>query len=373
MLKQVTPLVLMAAVTACSSPVDRRQANGGDGYINAEIEPALIIPDGLNTPVYSKEYALPKLGSKSNQKLVGSMLDIRPPLQVLPMAEGTHIEENSDNIKIVVESIDNDIDLKKELYDVLTAYLASQSIVILSEDYEQGLITTDWLESKEVMESNLWGSDNIYLLRQRYQFHIDVRPHGRSGNISIDLIDHTESFDGEQQDIVLTGEDRRRYTIDMLNNAIAYMSIKRAQSIKAKRIKESLGIDITVVKGSGIDVQGEDFTASYWLADAVFKQTWDRLRIVLPELGFEIIDMDNSKGLYYISVNDDSGFWSSLWNETSLPIQEGSYRLQLKSNATKDKTEIYLRDNEDQPIENVVVEAVYATLAELMKEDRKVR
>ncbi|NRD74190.1 outer membrane protein assembly factor BamC [Shewanella sp. VB17] len=373
MLKQVTPLVLLAAVTACSSPVDRRQANGGDEYIHAAIEPTLNIPDGLKTPVYSKEYAIPQLGSKSNQALVGRMLDIRPPLQVLPMAEGTHVEESSDNIKIVVESIDNDIDLKQELYDVLTAYLASKSIAILSEDYQKGLIETDWIENKEVMESNLWGSDDIYLLSQRYQFHVDVRPHGRSGNISIDLIDHKESFDGEQQDIVLTGEDRRRYTIDMLNNAIAYMSVKRAQSIKAKRIKESLGIDISVVKGSGLDIKSDDFIASYWLADAAFKQTWDRLRIVLPELGFDIVDMDSSKGLYYINVNDDSGFWSSLWSEKELPIQEGSYRLQLKENATKDKTEIYLHDDEDKAVDNVVVEAVYEGLAELMKEDRKVR
>ncbi|MBW8184777.1 outer membrane protein assembly factor BamC [Shewanella nanhaiensis] len=371
MLKQVTPLVLIAAVTACSSPVDRRQANDGDEYINAVVEPALIIPDGLNTPVYSKEYEIPSIGNKSDVKLVGKMLDIRPPLQVLPMAEGTHVEEGSDNIKIVVESIDNDIDLKKELYDVLQSYLASRSIAVLSEDYDNGLIETDWLESKEVIDSNLWGSDEVYLLRQRYQFHVDVRPHGRSGNISIDLIDHEESFDGEQQDIVLSGEDKRRYTIDMLNNAVAYMSVKRAQSIKAKRIKESLGIDVAIVKGSEPDVEVEEFAQSYWLADAPFKRTWERLRIVLPELGFEIIDMDRGKGLYYVNVNDDSGFWSSLWNEKELPIDEGSYRLILKESG--ENTELYLHSADDQPLDNAVVEAVYEGLAELMKEDRKVR
>ncbi|MEC4724224.1 outer membrane protein assembly factor BamC [Shewanella sp. D64] len=373
MLKQVTPLILIAAVTACSSPVDRRQANGGDEYVNALIEPALVIPDGLNTPTYSKEYEIPKFGAKSDVTLVGKMLDIRPPLQVLPMAEGTRVEEGSDNIKIVVESIDNDIDLKKELFDVLKSYLSSKSIAILNEDYEKGIIETDWLESEEIIDSNLWGSDEIYLLRQRYQFHVDVRPHGRSGNISIDLIEHAESFNGEQQDIVLSGEDKRRYTIDMLNNAVAYMSIKRAQSIKAKRIKESLGIDVAVIKGSGPDVEGEDVVQSYWLADAPFKRTWERLRIVLPELGFEIIDMDVGKGLYYVNVNDDSGFWSSLWNEKDLPINEGSYRLQLKEDATKDKTEIYLHDVENQPLDNAAIEAIYEGLAELMKEERKVR
>lgn len=332
MLKQVTPLVLIAAVTACSSPVDRRQANGGDEYTNVLVEPALTIPEGLNTPVYSKEYDIPKPGSKTNATLVGKQLDIRPPLQVLPMAEGTHVEEGSDNIKIVVESIDSDIELKNELFNVIKDYLASKSISILKEDFEKGLIETDWIENQEVIDSSFWGSDEIYTLRQRYEFNIDVRPHGRSGNLMINLLDHEESFDGEQQDIILTGEDKRRYTIDMLNNAVAYMSIKRNQAIKAKRLRESLGIDMSIVKGTRSDESSdvEDLVASYWLADAPFKRTWDRLRIVLPEMGFEVVDMDSNKGLYYINVTDDSGFWSSLWNEKELPVKEGSYRMILK-------------------------------------------
>lgn len=373
MFKQVTPLILIAAVTACSSPVDRRQANGGDEYTNVTVEPALTIPEGLNTPLYSKEYDIPKPGSKADASIVGKKLDIRPPLQVLPMAEGTHVEEGSDNIKIVVESIDSEIELKDELFGVIKQYLASKSIGIVNENFEKGLIETDWIESQEVIDSSFWGSDEIYKLRQRYEFNIDVRPHGRSGNLMIDLIEHEESFDGEQQDIILTGEDKQRYTIDMLNNAVAYMSIKRNQAIKAKRLRESLGIEINIVKGSSTDVEGEVADPSYWLAEAPFKRTWDRLRIVLPEMGFEIVDMDSNKGLYYINVTDDSGFWSSLWSEKKLPVKEGSYRVVLEDDNTEGKTRIYLRDASDEALDNEVVEAVYDGFSELMQEDRKIR
>ncbi|WP_299792689.1 outer membrane protein assembly factor BamC [uncultured Shewanella sp.] len=373
MLKQVTPLVLVAAVTACSSPVERRQANGGDEYTNVNVQPALIIPEGLKTPNYSKEFDIPELNSNADAGVVGLQLDIRPPLQVLPMAEGTHVEESGDKIKIVVESIDNDIDLKQELYSVLKNYLSSQSIAVLSEDYEKGLIETDWIENQEVIESSFWGSDEVYELRQRYQFEVNVRPHGRSGNIVINLLDHEESFDGQQQDISLSGEDKRRYTIDMLNNAVAYMSVKRAQAIKAKRLRESLGIDVDVVKGSESGIEGEQYEQSYWLAEAPFQRTWDRLRIVLPEMGFEIVDMDSNKGLYYINVNDDSGFWSSLWSEKKLPVEEGSYRILLKSDESDKTTRIDLHDSEDKPLDNKIVEAVYEGFSELMQEDRKIR
>lgn len=331
MLKQVSPLILIAAVTACSTPIDRRQANDVDQqYQDLASAPKLVIPDGLNQPTYSKEYDIPEVGAKVDKTLVGSNLDIRPPLQVLPMAAGTRVEEGDDNIKIMVESIDNDSDLKQEIFDVLKEYFASESVQIRAEDYEAGTFETDWIESSEVVESSLWGSDKVYLLRQRYKYDVDIRPHGRSGSVTISLIEHEESYDGEQQEILLSGEDKRRYTIDILNDSISYMSIKRAQAMKAKRLKQSLGIDV--------DLISEQDEPAYWLANAKFKRTWDRLRIVLPEMGFEIVDMDSNKGLLYINVVDDSGFWSSLWGEKKLSLDEGSYRIELKDDSADRKS-----------------------------------
>ncbi|MCZ4338035.1 outer membrane protein assembly factor BamC [Shewanella colwelliana] len=372
MLKQVTPIILIAAVTACSSPIDRRQANGNDEYATLTSQAKLVIPEGLSEPVYSSEYDIPNLSAKADTELVGKRLDIRPPLQVLPMAEGTHVEESSDSIKVVVESIDNDINLRDELFGILKNYFTSQSIPILKEDLQAGTIETDWIENQEVIDSSLWGSDDIYLVRQRYLFTVDVRPHGRSGALSIELIDHEESYDGKDQEILLSGEDKRRYTIDMLNSSIAYMSVKRSQAIKAKRLRESLGIEVELVKAPET-VEGETPQASYWLAQAPYTRTWDRLRIVLPEMGFEIVDMDSNKGLYYINVNDDSGFWSSLWNEKKLPVKEGSYRLRIEQSDENVTTRIYLNNMADEPVDNEVVEAVYDGLSELMSEDRKVR
>ncbi|WP_110457947.1 outer membrane protein assembly factor BamC [Shewanella algidipiscicola] len=371
MLKQVTPILLIAAVSACSSPIDRRQANGSDEYVLLESQPKLVIPQGLNQPKYSSEYDIPPVGNKVDTSLVGKKLDIRPPLQVLPMAEGTHVEESSDSIKVVVESIDNDIDLRSEMLDILKAYLNSKSIKMVKEDDEAGIIETDWIENQELIDSNLWGADDVYLVRQRYRFTVNVRPHGRSGNLAIELIDHEERFDGQDQDVILSGEDKRRYTVDMLNNTIAFMSVKRAQLIKAKRLKQSLGIDVSLVKAeSTVDTEPG---ASYWLAQAPFNRTWDRLRIVLPEMGFEVVDMDSNKGLYFISVNDDSGFWSSLWNDNKLPLEQGSYRLRIEQDRDNTNTRIYLNDMNDEPLSNEMIETVYQTLADLMQEDRKMR
>ncbi|MGX9463532.1 outer membrane protein assembly factor BamC [Shewanella sp. A14] len=365
MLKKVTPLLLVAAVSACSTPLDRRQANGNDDFVNAETAPLLTIPQGLNTPTYSKEYDIPEVGSKVNKQIIGKALDIRAPLQVLPMAEGTHIEESSNNIRVVIESIESTTDLKQEIFDVIDGYLAKNNIAIRDEDFDAGFIETDWIENDEIIESNWWSSDKVYQLRQRYRYQVDVKPHGRSGTVSIDLVEHQEFYNDKDQKILLSGEDKRRYTIDMLNNAIAYMSIKRDQAIRAARIQKSLGIKVDLITNAT--------DPAYWIADANYKSVWDRLRLVLPEMGFDVVDMDTSKGLFYINLEESGGFWSSLWNEEKLSLKKGNYRLLLKETDDVNQTKILLHDVEDKPLSNESITEVYEIISDLMQEDRKMR
>ncbi|MCL1142454.1 outer membrane protein assembly factor BamC [Shewanella gaetbuli] len=366
MYKIVTPIILITTLAACSTPVDRRVANGSDEYTKAQEIPLLTIPEGLNQPRYSKEYQIPQIGSKADSALVGKKLDIRPPLQIIAMAEGTHVEESNDSIKIIIESIDNKTDLKQEIFDVINGYLSQNNIPKLVENFDTGVIETDWIENKEVIDTSWFGDDKVYLLRQRYQFNINVKPHGRTGDVSINLLDHEEYYDEAEQEILLTDIDKQRYSIDMLNNTIAYMGLKRERAIKAARIEQSLGIDIDLVEPG-------DEQESYWLAQADFKKTWDRLRIVLPELGFDVVDMDSSKGLFYINLEESGGFWSSLWGEEKLSLQKGNYRMLLRTTDDTNQTKILLHDVADEPISNEAIAEVYNRIAAQMKEDRKVR
>lgn len=365
-LKQITPFVLVAMAAGCTTPMERRQANGNDEYVNAQTMAPLKVPEGLKSPNYSREYDIPNLGAKANRELVGKNLDIRPPLQVLPMAEGTRVEEGSDNVKVIVESFDNSLDLKQEIFGLIKDHLQSRNIEIVNEDFATGTLETGWIETQEVLESSLWGSDKVFTLKQRYRYQVEVRPHGRTGSVSINLIDHQESYDGDELQTALSGDDKRRYTIDMLNSSIAYMAVKREQAIKAKRLRESLGIGVELMDGAE---EGDAF----YLAQGDFNQVWSRLRLVLPEMGFEIADMDSSKGIYFLNYNDNSGFWSSLWGDAKLELDKGTYKLKLKDGETKGTSELHILDKEDSPLADEKVAQIYRALAELMKEDRKVR
>ncbi|WP_298776468.1 outer membrane protein assembly factor BamC [uncultured Shewanella sp.] len=366
MLKQVTPLILIVAVSACSTSMERRQANGAEKYANAKVTPDLTIPEGLLTPKYSLEYAIPAIGSKADPNLIGPALDIRPPLQVLPMAEGTRVEEGDDNIKVIVESIGIDIDLKQELFGDVKEYLSKAGIKILKEDFDAGTIETDWITTKEVVDSSMWGEDKVFVLRQRYLFDINVSPHGRTGDLTINLAEHEQSYNGEPQDILLTADDKRRYTIDMLNEVVSYIGVKREHALKNKRLEESKGIAVRFIN------DGDE--TPYWIANAGYQRTWERLAIVLPEMGFDITDTDPNLGVYFVKVVDDSGFWSSIWSDSDMAIPEGDYRITLKDvSGEPKKTAIYLTDSDDKPISDATVKQVSSTFTELMSEKRKVR
>ncbi|MBV7317021.1 outer membrane protein assembly factor BamC [Shewanella sp. NIFS-20-20] len=363
MYKPLTSVVLLTLVSACSSSLDRRHANGDDDYVNSATSPILTIPAPLKAPNYSKEFDIPSLSDTANTTLVGMALDIRPPLQILPMAEGTHVEEGTDTIKVVVESIDNSVDLKQEIYDTLKDYLVRKGIGIAAEDYEAGTIDTDWIENNEVLDTSLWGNDKVYTLKQRYRFDVQVRPHGRTGSLVISLIDHQESFDGDIKNIELTAADKQRYTIDMLNSAVAYLSLKRNDAMQAKRIEQSQGIEVGLVESEH----------DYFLAKAPYDRVWERLRIVLPEMGFEIVDLDPAKSLFFVNFNDESGFWSSLWGDSQLPLKKGSYRIKLAGGSDTNETVIKLSDIADEPLDNDIIKQVYDAFSDLMSEKRKVR
>ena len=111
---------------------------------------------------------------------------------------------------------------------------------------------------------------------------------------------------------------------------------------------------------------------SYFVVDAPLKRTWDRLALVLPDVGFDVVDMDSSKGLYYVSYKDNTGFWSSLFSGKKMDIKDGNYRLVVKAADDAEKTEIRFHNSDDAALSNDALKTVYDTVAEVMTKARDV-
>lgn len=363
MLKRVTPILVLSALAGCSSAIDQRQANGSDAYLQAQATESLMIPVNLSEPKYSGQYTIPTLDVAADKTLVGNKLDIRPPLQILPLAEGTHVEQGADNIKVVIESVNNGYDLKQEIYDYLVGFLAAKNINTTRSDIVTGVIETDWIPYEQVIDSNLFGEDQVYKMQQRYRFSLEMSPHGRTGKLVIDLIDNQIETPMNTPEIFLSGEDKRRYTIDMLNSAVMYISQGRETVLAQQQQEQSRGIETSFV--------GEE--PAYFIANAEQDQVWNRLQLVLPELGFEVTDLDRSIQTLYVDYGDNVGFWGSMFGSETLDLEEGRYQVQLFPGTNNQQTRIAIKQLDGEAIALETLQQLSPIFIEEMGEDRNRR
>ncbi|WP_035386914.1 outer membrane protein assembly factor BamC [Ferrimonas senticii] len=358
-MKRSLVAISLVALVGCSTPLERRQASGGFEYEQAKAGQQLVIPDNLKQPNYSREYQIPQLGSKVDSSIQGARLDVRPPLQVLPLAAGTRLQDGTDSVTVIIEATNNNDNLTADIDNAIIGYLGSRNITIASN--QGGVITTDWIETNEVIGKS-WFKDKVYQVRQRYQFARNVKDHGRSGSVSIEVIDHQESLDGVDEQIVLTNADKRRYAIDMLNGSISYLNFERNKQQALQELANSRSFSAEL----GFDADGN----SAFVANAPFEQVWTRMQKLLPAMGFQIKDLDRQLGTLFVDYQSDSGFWQNLWgSDDVLPLEPGNYQVKVAEQG--ESTAITFMDADAQPLPADKVTAMANTLKELVKKELK--
>ncbi|GAA4880241.1 outer membrane protein assembly factor BamC [Ferrimonas pelagia] len=358
-MKRSLVALTVVALAGCTTPLERRQASGGFDYLNEAAGIDLVVPAHLKTPRYSTEFEIPQISDEVDADVVGQRLDVRPPLQVLPLADGTRLQDGVDSITILIESNEDEVDLANEIQQTLTQFLAEREIAVASED--AGVIQTEWIESNEVIGRSWW-REKVYQVRQRYQFDTAVKDHGRTGSITIELIDHEEGLDGIDDSVVLTDADRRRYAIDMLNSAVAYMNFERQKRRHLAELRDGRGFKAEL----GFD--SSDNTAI--VADGKFDAVWSRMGKVLPALGFTVRDYDKNLATYFVEYDGATGFWSSLWGgEDGLAIDDGSYQILLDKMG--ERTAIVLLDSDAKPLDTATMTALYNDFADVLRKEAR--
>ncbi|WP_298439495.1 outer membrane protein assembly factor BamC [uncultured Ferrimonas sp.] len=358
-MKRSLVALTVLALVGCSTPLERRQASGGFEYEHATSGSQLQIPGSLQQPNYDRQFDIPKLGPNADSSLIGQRIDVRPPLQVLPLAPGTRLQDGTDSITVLVESNDDDRSLSSDINEALLGYLTMRKIAVASNS--NGVISTDWIEEQEVVGKSWW-REQVYKVRQRYQFDVAIKDHGRSGSITISVLAHEEGLNDIDEEIVLTDADKRRYAIDMLNGAISYLNFERTKQQKAKQLANGRGFNSEL----GFDSDGN----SAYIAQAPIEQVWSRMQKLLPVMGFQIRDMDRQLGTLFVEFSQNSGFWDNLWGGSeTLPLEDGPYQVKLVENGAT--TSVTFFDNDAQPLSAEQITAMGNTFRELVKKELK--
>ena len=347
----VLSVATVAVLAACSSPQERKMANRGFEYEESRLEGrAFLVPAGLSTPAFNSNFDIPALPESSREGALGAKVDVRPPAQLLTVVPGSQVVANASEPTVAFYALSTSQSVERDTWAFLMNFLAEHKVTTEKLDQQDGVLQTGWFDNSAVLDG--WAEDDDdFKIRQRYQFTLrnDVQRHAIK--MSVRVLDHEETIDGETS-TVLTPADAQRYATRALNQFSLYYD----KQLKAREQHKSSD-------GMGLELGLDNNELSAWIAEGSFDQVWRRLNQVLPAYGFTIKDTQQSLGWIDVEYDEpDAEFWKAKGAEP-FKLEEDQYRFQLGEMAGG-KTSITLFDKDKKPVSSGVISQMYISLSE---------
>ena len=357
----VCGLVSFTLLAACSSVEEREIASGSFDYLKEQPGQQIEIPADLDTPNFNDSYKLPSLGDEAPRDKLGKELKIHSPELVLELVAGSHVEEGSKKATVWFDKVDDSQPLDTTIWNSLLAFLEEKGIGVQSFDREKQQLISDWMVVTEKDEHWYSWSESERTVKQRFEFNLELKPHGRIASLSVNLLDYQEKNSEDDAEIT-RASDVRRQEVDILNQVIDHYEyeIRLATAQLIQKIRQGLPMEL------GVDQEGDPA----YVVGAEYDVAWPRLLLVLRKLGFDVKDYDKTGGLLFVKYNGaEGGWWSNLWskNENALPLATEEYRLRVGDEGAK--TTITLLDNESKAFAVEKLTDMYSVFSRTMAAD----
>lgn len=323
-------------LSACSSsPAERRQAKDDFSYLETKAFEPWKLPKGAEAQFYPN-YDIPAGNFKG---AIGSGVDIRPPQQVLELISGGRTELNNGEVTIWL--------LKSEEMNKVwaTTLEAVQERNVVLRENSENRIETDWVQWKH--------EDEDAALDARYA--IERFEANRRFGFKVSLVEWRQ--DGKVQ--AVSDTNRERYSIFMAN--LVTVKYDQKQREEAERKAQLLVKQIPVSMGK--DRNGLPVI----IARAQYNIFWKRAAVVLPKLGFELQDRNQSQGVIKTEfVSPDEEFWESI-GVAPLDLSGKGYTFQLGDMGNR--TSIAIAGYQDKAVDEEILREISQALAAVMKLD----
>ncbi|MEQ3658451.1 MAG: outer membrane protein assembly factor BamC [Glaciecola sp.] len=346
------------AVSGCASKEERQIASGSYQYLEASQQKVLEVPAELDTPQFSRRYELPELGENADPSLVGERLKVVSPALILPLVAGSHVEEGSEDAKVLFDQMDDSEPLQKTVWDTVLKYLEKNQIGVESFEPDNRLLVTDWVVEMVETESAWYDfTDSFKPVRKKFKFTMNVAPHGRTASLKSNLIAYEDPEDNKtlsQVDVI----SKRNEESAFLNSVIAEydFGLRLARTQRIAMIRQ--GFDSNM----GFNEDGEPAI----MVDAEYENTWPRLLLVLRKMGFDVKDLDQSTGLLFVQYTGaEQSWWGNLFGSSEgLQIEKEDYRLKVSD--VGEKTAVTFMNDESAPFDTKLITEVFAPFKEYM-------
>ncbi len=337
--------VVLSVTTACTSSYDEQNQPAESPKSGLEL------PEGFNNPKKSEEYQLPNVKSTSDADG-----DITSPTTVLVIFEGSWIDlEDAHPAKINLEKPDLVDDFAAFIDQGIQSYAKQNNLTIRKND------TGYFVEHLLQQETGFWLLEDIVDVESfTYNIVVDMKSHGRSGSIAIDILNY------EKLNAELAPNHAQRYRKEALAaQTLNDLMLELDYIYRVKLLKERASLDITLklvknISGNYVISSQQDT-----------KYVWSQIDDIIEDLGFEIDESDEDLHIFDVtySKNDDS-IWQRLFNSDysgKLDITPGKYEVALTSNTTG--VHISFRSSKGIYLTQTEMEALFKLMLELVKEE----
>ncbi len=352
-------VLALSALSACSTVEDKEIASGSFEYVSNQPGQSIAVPSDVDSPDFSSAYQLPEIGSNAPRDALGKEVSILSPALVLPLVSGSHVEEGLKGATIWFDQIDDSQPLDATIWNSLIAFLEAQGIGVDEFDKQNGRLVTDWMVIDESVDAK-WYSWSVSerTVGKRFSFDLDVKPHGRTAALAVDLLDYKEKLTADSEEVTRS-KDERRSEVEILNQVIEHYEyeVRLADAKRIRQIRQGLTMEL------GFDKDGE----SAYVVDAEYDIAWPRLLLVLRKLGFDVKDYDKSTGLLFAKYNGaTSSWWSNLWSDDDGELDLDTVDYRFKIDDLGSKTSITMLDDENQPFPVNKVSDLFPVFSETM-------
>ncbi|MCY9846225.1 outer membrane protein assembly factor BamC [Vibrio caribbeanicus] len=333
----VSTLAVLVLSACSSSPAQRRQAKNDFDYLNTTpLKDLQLLKDA--EPEFYKTYQIPSGQYTGGQ---GKEVDIRPPQQVLELIPGARVERKNGDITLWVLKED---ELKKIWRT--TQDLFVKRGVSMRENTESR-IETDWLSWQTEDEDSAVAA----------RFVLEKVSSLRNLGIKISLVDWREGA----QSLSVTASNKERYTTLLTNIIESRYDDERRQEMarKAEQLVKHIPISLGVDR-SGLPVI---------IARISYDLLWDKLPTLLPAMGFEIEERNQSQGTVkakYAAPDDE--FWTRI-GVKPINLKSGSYTFLFGD--LGNRTSINVTDSKGKPIEEKLLKDMVPVLAAIADDKHK--
>ncbi|MBL4910206.1 MAG: outer membrane protein assembly factor BamC [Alteromonadaceae bacterium] len=329
-------LLLSLSLSACSSVDNAKRALGDFDYAKASEAKELIVPKGLDKPVYANKYALAT--DINTNGPVGDKVDIRAPSLVLPTAASSRVELNSTTAKIWFDKAIEDKDLKDFILGALKGKVIDDGVEFDVVNEQKNLYESSWYHKTKESGFWLWSYTDT-LKSMRFEYQLETKPHGRSVALLVKLIDFKDKDGSTKMDPI----EQQRAEVAMLNSIIGHVDYMYRKNRREHHLLLATQKIVTIGKNSANE--------SSYIIELEKDYLWDNLPAFFEKYGFTLDDLNETKSIYYVTfVKPENSLWDSIWGDSKAIIDLTNAQYQFKLTAVGKKTALTIYDKEGKPL-----------------------